>query len=63
MFQAIPAVADGRYLGMNADVWDEERTETGMNATWVYRRGASALSVPWAAEVLADKWLTGITES
>lgn len=57
LFQAIPAVADGRYVGL-AD--GEDRPETGLNATWVFRRGASALSLPWALDVVAENWLADI---
>ncbi|HEY1135761.1 MAG TPA: ABC transporter substrate-binding protein [Nocardioides sp.] len=39
LFQAIPAVADGRYAAV-----DGEDPAAGGNAIWVMRRGASALS-------------------
>lgn len=52
VFQAIPAVAGGRYVGVNGD-------ESGANATWVMRRGASALSLPWAVDQLAT-WYSSV---
>ncbi|NJQ06854.1 ABC transporter substrate-binding protein [Streptomyces lonarensis] len=55
LFRSVPVVADGRYVAV---VSDEEGA--GGNATWVMRRGASALSLPWAAEVIADTWLDGV---
>ena len=55
LFQSIPAVADGRY----AAVVDGE-PEPGSHATWVLRRGASALSLPWAANTVADVWLADV---
>jgi iron complex transport system substrate-binding protein len=55
LFQAIPAVAEGRYLPVVlADAEGVYSPEA--NVTWVLRRGASALSLPWAAEILAG-WL------
>jgi iron complex transport system substrate-binding protein len=52
VFQSIPAVADGRYLPVVFEVDGEYTPEA--NASWVLRRGASALSLPWAADVVAD---------
>lgn len=57
LFQAIPAVAQGRYVGVAGDA---DPASSGVNATWVFRRGASALSLPWASEVVADTWLAQI---
>ncbi|MBK1787313.1 ABC transporter substrate-binding protein [Prauserella cavernicola] len=59
LFQTIPAVSEGRY----AAVVDGE-DGSGANAIWVMRRGASALSLPWAAETAANVWLSdvGLTE-
>jgi len=55
LFQSIPAVAEGRYLPVVLS--DAEGVYSPeANVTWVLRRGASALSLPWAAEILAD-WL------
>lgn len=55
LFQSIPAVAEGRYLPVvlsdAAGVYSPEA-----NVTWMLRRGASALSLPWAAGILAG-WL------
>jgi len=48
LFQAVPAVADGRYVSIATG-------EPGSDLTWVMRRGASALSLPWAVGVLADR--------
>ncbi|OZM71235.1 iron-siderophore ABC transporter substrate-binding protein [Amycolatopsis antarctica] len=53
LFQSIPAVAQGRYTAVVAG---EEGS--GTNAIWVMRRGASALSLPWAAETVASVWLS-----
>lgn len=60
LFQALPPVEDGRYHAVVAD-----EPDSGGDAVWVLRRGASALSLPWAAEVIADNWLADInlTES
>ncbi|WBU37587.1 ABC transporter substrate-binding protein [Homoserinibacter sp. YIM 151385] len=64
LFQAIPAVAEGRYASLAASpdnelLLDPEGQEFE-NATWVLRRGASAASLPWAVEVIADQWLAGV---
>lgn len=50
LFNQIPAVEDDRYVPVVAD--DDERAESG--AVWVLRRGASAESLPWMLEALAD---------
>lgn len=57
LFQAIPAVADGRYVAVDAA---DDPAESGINATWVFRRGASALSLPWGIDVVANTWLTDV---
>lgn len=66
LFQAIPAVAEGRYESL---VFQEDSATDQLltsddrlvdNAVWVLRRGASALALPWAAEVIADGWLAGV---
>lgn len=57
LFQLVPAVSEGRYLGLVVP-W----TSIEGHSVWVLRRGASALSVPvaaeqfaaWATEALAD---------
>lgn len=54
LFATIPAVADGRYLPV---VVEDEGS--GVNATWVLRSGASALSLTWAAEEIAA-WVNEI---
>jgi iron complex transport system substrate-binding protein len=65
LFAALSPVADGRYTSLASD------DEAGLtlvtadgdevdNATWVLRRGASALSLPWAVDVIANQWLAGI---
>lgn len=67
LFQSIPAVADGRYVGLTYDEDnptvltnnDGEEIE-GANAVWVLRRGESALSLPWALDVVANNWLADI---
>lgn len=48
LFQAVPAVREGRYVSIATG-------EPGSDLTWVMRRGASALSLPWAVDVLADR--------
>ncbi|SHK84740.1 iron complex transport system substrate-binding protein [Nocardiopsis flavescens] len=48
LFRTLAPVAEDRYVSVLSD---EEGS--GGNATWVLRRGASALSVPWAVEVVA----------
>jgi iron complex transport system substrate-binding protein len=48
LFQRVPAIVEGRYVGITAD-------EPEAELTWVLRRGASALSVPWAVEVIAER--------
>jgi iron complex transport system substrate-binding protein len=65
LFQAIPAVADGRLSSLASPSETSTQLvtadgETVENATWVLRRGASALSLPWAVDVIADEWLAGI---
>ncbi|HCJ68529.1 ABC transporter substrate-binding protein [Corynebacterium casei] len=67
LFQSIPAVADGRYVGLTFDEDnptvlannDGEEIE-GANAVWVLRRGESAISLPWALDVVANNWLADI---
>ncbi|WP_026118115.1 ABC transporter substrate-binding protein [Nocardiopsis salina] len=54
LFQALDPVADGRYISVVANEED-----SGANATWVLRRGASTLSVPWAVDVIAE-WVDGV---
>lgn len=64
LFAALPPVAEGRYVSLTSDATgDLLVTPAGdeyQNATWVLRRGASALSLPWAVEVIADEWLAGV---
>lgn len=55
LFQRLPAVVDGRYVAVNA-----EDPDAGSNVTWVLRRGASAPSLTWAADVVADNWLADV---
>lgn len=50
LFQTIPAVADGRYVGLNYDVDLVDAPYT----IWTLRRGASAITVPAVLEVLAE---------
>ncbi|MBR8743113.1 ABC transporter substrate-binding protein [Nocardiopsis sp. MG754419] len=49
LFQALPPVEEGRYVSVLSD-----QADSGGNATWVLRRGASALSLPWAMGAIAD---------
>ncbi|MEV1292138.1 ABC transporter substrate-binding protein [Pseudonocardia sp. NPDC049635] len=48
LFRSLPAVAENRYVSLLAD-------DPGSEITWVLRRGASASSLPWTVEVLADR--------
>lgn len=48
LFQRLPPVVEGRYVGITAE-------EPEAELTWVLRRGASALSVPWAVDVIAQR--------
>ncbi|MEU6697829.1 ABC transporter substrate-binding protein [Pseudonocardia sp. NPDC046786] len=48
LFQALPPVVEGRYVGVTID-------EPGSELTWVLRRGASATSLPWAADELTKR--------
>lgn len=50
LFNQIPAVQDDRYVPVLAT--EDERAEAG--AVWVLRRGASAESLPWMLDALAD---------
>lgn len=56
LFQAIPAVADGRYIGVLA----EDTAGDAYGAGWVLRRGASSISMPWAVDVVANDWLADV---
>lgn len=67
LFASIPAAEDGRYESLvyaeDAAASDPLTTSAGAeaeNAVWVLRRGASAIALPWAAEVVADQWLGSI---
>lgn len=66
LFQAIPAVADGRYESLvftGADAPGELTRSDGtvvQNAVWPLRAGASVLAYPWAAEEVANNWLGGL---
>jgi len=61
LFQRIPAVAEGRYESLTysetSDSLIRSDGEEVDNAVWVLRRGASAVALPWAAEVITDQWL------
>lgn len=48
LFQSLPPVAEGRYLGITTDDPDSAMT-------WVLRRGASAASLPWTVEKLSER--------
>ncbi|WP_229051600.1 ABC transporter substrate-binding protein [Aeromicrobium sp. Leaf350] len=66
LFQAIPAVAEGRYESLvfqEDSATDQLMTSDGQlveNAVWVLRRGASAIALPWAADKIANGWLGGV---
>ncbi|MGO1974596.1 MAG: hypothetical protein ACTH2Q_16690 [Propionibacteriaceae bacterium] len=55
LFQAVPAVSDGRYVSVVA-----EDADSGAEASWVLRRGASAVSLPWTVDQIAENWLGDI---
>ncbi|OZF50561.1 ABC transporter substrate-binding protein [Rhodococcus sp. 14-2470-1a] len=57
LFQRLPPVVDGRYHAVN-----DAQPNSGSQATWVLRRGASALSLPWAAETISDIWLADVVK-
>lgn len=65
LFQELPPVTDGRYASLTTSAEDSAKllaadgTEVE-NPTWVLRRGASAVSVPWAVDVVANQWLAGV---
>lgn len=64
LFQAIPAVAEGRYVSLTSTedytkLVTADGTETGY-LIWVLRRGSSVVTLPWAAEVIADQWLADV---
>lgn len=54
LFQTLPPVEEGRYVSVLAD-----EAGSGGNATWVLRRGASTLSLPWAVNVVTE-WVDGV---
>lgn len=60
LFQQLDPVAEGRYASLtfneNENVVSPDGTEMP-NAVWVMRRGASAVSLPWAVDVIANQWL------
>lgn len=66
LFQAIPAVAEGRYESLvftGEDAPGELERSDGtvvQNAVWPLRAGASVLAYPWAAEEVANNWLGGL---
>lgn|GEM_PF-1227031 len=64
LFAAVPPVAEGRYVSLayreGSDLLLTPDGQEQENATWVLRRGASALSIPWAVEVIADEWLADV---
>ncbi|MBN9792685.1 iron-siderophore ABC transporter substrate-binding protein [Pseudonocardia sp. TMWB2A] len=48
LFQSLPPVAEGRYLGITIDDPDSAMT-------WVLRRGASVTSLPWTVQRLSER--------
>lgn len=68
LFSSLSVVEDGGYLGL---IPDEEDVYTMVkadgtkveNPTWVFRRGASTLSLPWALDVLSEQWFSGLNIS
>ncbi|GAB3278280.1 ABC transporter substrate-binding protein [Kineosporia babensis] len=64
LFQSIPAVKDGRLVSLAteddpAKLVDAEGKEYD-NPTWMLRAGASAESLPWGVEIVADQWLADV---
>lgn len=66
LFEQLEPVAEGRYasLTFNEDenVVSPDGTEMP-NAVWAMRRGASAESLPWAVDVIAEEWLADVDVS
>lgn len=65
LFAQIPPVKDDRYVSLaapelRATTLENAAGEEKQNPTWVLRRGASPISIPWAAEVVADEWLADL---
>lgn len=68
LFSSLSVVEDGGYLGLISDEEDvyamvkADGTKVE-NPTWVFRRGASTLSLPWALDVLSEQWFSGLNIS
>lgn len=55
LFQAVPPVSGGRSVSVVA-----EDADSGAEASWVLRRGAGAVSLPWTVDQIAEKWLSDL---
>lgn len=65
LFQTLDVVNSGGYLALVPDEDDvyimiNQEGEELENPTWVFRRGASTLSLPWALDVLANQWFASL---
>lgn len=63
LFQALSPVREGRYVSLVYDGDESLVTADGRetpNIMWVMRRGASAESLPFAVDVIANQWFTDI---
>lgn len=65
LFQDLPPVSEGRYVSLTNSAEDPTALVTPdgretANPTWVLRRGASAVSLPWAVDVVANQWLADL---
>ncbi len=63
LFQDLAPVSEGRYLSLTFNENNTLDTADGAelpNAVWVLRGGRSALSMPWAVDVVANQWLAQI---
>ena len=64
LFTQLPPVKEDRYASLTVTEdgkgLTDARGKEKPDPTWVLRRGASPISIPWAAEVVADEWLADI---
>lgn len=63
LFQEIPAVQEGDYVSLTFNEDDKLVTADGTvmeNAVWVLRGGRSAISLPWAVDVVVNQWLADV---
>lgn len=64
LFKTLGPVVDGTYVALTAVEGEAESTtadgRTVPDPTWVLRGGASAASLPWAVDIIANQWLAGV---